>query len=34
MQCDDCKKEFTPHTWGAVVQVRQHVDHKKTFFLV
>ena len=34
VQCDDCKKEFTPHTWGAVVQVRQHVDHKKTFFLV
>lgn len=34
MQCDDCKKQFTPHTWGAVVQVRQHVDHKKTFFLV
>ena len=34
MQCDDCKKEFTPHTWGAVVQVRQHVDHKKTFYLV
>lgn len=34
MQCDDCKKEFTPHTWGAVVQVRQHVEHKKTFFLV
>lgn len=19
MQCDDCKKEFTPHTWGATV---------------
>ena len=34
MQCDDCKKEFTPHTWGAVVQVRQHVDHKKTFYLI
>lgn len=34
VQCDDCKKQFTPHTWGAVVQVRQHVDHKKTFYLV
>lgn len=34
MQCDDCKKEFTPHTWGAVVQVRQHVEHKKTFLLI
>ncbi|CAK94395.1 unnamed protein product (macronuclear) [Paramecium tetraurelia] len=31
-QCEDCKKEFTPHTWGAAVQVRQRVDHKKTFF--
>lgn len=31
-QCEDCKKEFTPHTWGAVVQVRQHVEHKKTFY--
>ena len=34
MQCDDCKKEFTPHTWEAVVQVRQHVDHKKTFYYI
>ena len=29
-QCEDCQKEFTPHTWGAVVQVRQHAKHKKT----
>ena len=21
-QCEDCQKEFTPHTWGACVQVR------------
>lgn len=34
MQCDECKKEFTPHTWGAVVQLRQHVEHKKTFYLI
>mmetsp|Transcript_7 Transcript_7/g.10 ORF Transcript_7/g.10 Transcript_7/m.10 type:complete len:335 (+) Transcript_7:58-1062(+) len=31
-QCEDCKKEFTPHTWTALVQVRQKVTHKKTFF--
>jgi nonsense-mediated mRNA decay protein 3 len=29
-QCEDCQKEFTPHTWGAVVQLRQHAKHKKT----
>jgi len=34
MQCEDCKKEFTPHTWGASVQVRQKVRHKKTFFFL
>jgi len=31
MQCDDCKKIFTPHTWKSMVQVRQHAPHKKTF---
>lgn len=30
-QCDDCKKTFTPHTWNACVQVRQKVNHKRTF---
>ena len=34
MQCDDCKKEFTPHTWGASVQVRQKAEHKKTFLFL
>ena len=34
MQCDTCKKEFTPHTWGATVQVRQYAEHKKTFYLI
>jgi len=34
LQCDDCRKEFTPHTWVASVQVRQHVDHKKTFYFL
>lgn len=31
MQCDDCKKIFTPHTWKSQVQVRQRAEHKKTF---
>ena len=30
LQCDDCKKTWTPHTWNSVVQVRQKVDHKRT----
>eukprot|EP00929_Paragymnodinium_shiwhaense_P002931 TRINITY_DN103272_c0_g1_i1.p1 TRINITY_DN103272_c0_g1~~TRINITY_DN103272_c0_g1_i1.p1 ORF type:complete len:520 (-),score=108.18 TRINITY_DN103272_c0_g1_i1:108-1667(-) len=30
-QCDDCKKSFTPHTFNAIVQVRQKVDHRRTF---
>ena len=33
-QCDDCQRSFTEHTWKAVVQVRQKVPHKKTFFLL
>jgi len=32
LQCDDCKKSYTPHTWVAKVQVRQKVSHQKTFF--
>lgn len=31
-QCDDCKKDFTPHTWMACVQIRQKTDNRKTFF--
>jgi len=34
LQCPDCKKEFTPHTWKAQVQVRQKAEHKKTFFFL
>ena len=30
MQCQDCKKQFTPHDWVSLVQVRQHVPHKRT----
>lgn len=33
-QCDDCKKTFTPHLWNAAVQVRQKVDHKRTFLYI
>jgi nonsense-mediated mRNA decay protein 3 len=29
-QCDECKKAFTPHTWAAVVQIRQRVQHKRS----
>lgn len=31
-QCDNCAAAFTNNTWTAVVQVRQRVDHKRTFF--
>lgn len=34
VQCDDCKKTFTPHKWSAVCQVRQKVNHKRTFMLL
>mmetsp|Transcript_42574 Transcript_42574/g.97639 ORF Transcript_42574/g.97639 Transcript_42574/m.97639 type:complete len:517 (-) Transcript_42574:108-1658(-) len=30
-QCEDCQKSYTPHTWNAVVQVRQKVEHRRTF---
>ena len=33
-QCDDCKKTYTPHLWVAQVQVRQRVDHKRTFLFL
>ncbi len=32
IQCDDCKKTWTPHTWNSVVQIRQKVDHKRSIF--
>jgi nonsense-mediated mRNA decay protein 3 len=34
LQCDDCKKSYTPHTWVAMAQVRQRVDHKRTFLFL
>lgn len=30
MQCDDCKKTFTPHKWVANVQIRQRVSPPRT----
>lgn len=33
-QCDACRKSFTPHTWSAVVQVRQKVPHKRTILFL
>ena len=33
-QCDACARSFTDHIWRAMVQVRQKVDHKRTFFLL
>lgn len=30
-QCPECAKSYTANTWQASVQVRQRVDHKKTF---
>ncbi|VVT44720.1 uncharacterized protein SAPINGB_P000510 [Magnusiomyces paraingens] len=31
-QCPDCARSFTVNTWKAVVQLRQKVPHKRTFF--
>lgn len=34
IQCEDCAKEFTEQTWKALVQIRQRVEHKRTFFFL
>jgi nonsense-mediated mRNA decay protein 3 len=34
LQCDDCKKTYTPHLWHSQVQLRQRVDHKRTFLFL
>lgn len=31
MQCPDCAKSYTTNTWRAAVQIRQKVQHKRTF---
>ncbi|EMR08974.1 hypothetical protein PNEG_02749 [Pneumocystis murina B123] len=30
-QCPDCFRMYSAHTWKALVQVRQKVNHKRTF---
>lgn len=32
MMCPDCTKIMAQNTWKAMVQVRQRVDHQRTFF--
>ncbi|KAI9500991.1 ribosome-binding protein [Coemansia spiralis] len=32
MMCPDCTKVMAQNTWKAMVQVRQKVDHQRTFF--
>lgn len=34
LQCDACKKTYTPHLWHSQVQVRQFVEHKRTFLFL
>jgi len=31
MQCPECQAEFCQGSWKSLVQVRQRVDHKRTF---
>jgi nonsense-mediated mRNA decay protein 3 len=31
-QCKDCEKSYTEAGWHAVVQIRQRVSHKRTFY--
>ena len=33
-QCGDCKKAYTPHLWQSQVQIRQRVQHKRTFLFL
>ncbi|CEM03290.1 unnamed protein product [Vitrella brassicaformis CCMP3155] len=33
-KCEDCHRIYTPHTWNALVQVRQRTDHKRTFLFL
>lgn len=34
LQCDDCKVTYTPHLFQSQVQVRQNVEHKRTFLFL
>jgi len=33
-QCDQCARVWAKDTWNAVCQLRQRVDHKKTFYFL
>eukprot|EP01084_Bolivina_argentea_P079321 143904_1 len=33
-QCKECQASFTHHTWKACIQVRQKVNHKRTFLFL
>eukprot|EP00948_MAST-09A_sp_MAST-9A-sp1_P000102 g102.t1 len=32
--CEDCHRAVSAHTWNSLVQVRQRVDHKRTFLFL
>ena len=32
-QCDDCKKEYTPHTWNGLVQVYKSLNLLSLIFI-
>eukprot|EP00931_Biecheleriopsis_adriatica_P056456 TRINITY_DN3344_c0_g1_i1.p1 TRINITY_DN3344_c0_g1~~TRINITY_DN3344_c0_g1_i1.p1 ORF type:complete len:585 (+),score=154.59 TRINITY_DN3344_c0_g1_i1:231-1757(+) len=34
LQCNDCKKSFTKHTWDSSVQVRQRSEHRRTLMVL
>ena len=31
-QCMECIREATDHSWGSLIQLRQRVGHKKSFY--
>ena len=33
-QCRECQASFTHHTWKSCIQLRQKVDHKRTFLFL
>ncbi|CAJ1350962.1 unnamed protein product, partial [Effrenium voratum] len=34
LQCTDCKKSYTKHTWDSSVQVRQRSEHRRTLMML
>merc|ERR1712154_738086 len=33
-QCLECQRSFTHHTWKSCIQLRQKVNHKRTFLFL